>query len=311
MYRRDASRLYIIGYRKMKLTILGTAGQLPTRNRNQNAYFLEWPFGNVLFDPGEGAQRQFTLAGISPGKIHKIFISHFHGDHCLGLPGILQRLNLMQVEHEVHVYYPKAGQAFLDALVNSSKFTRRIEFYFHPLSEGLVEESDTYRIEAYELFHSTPTLGYRLIEKPKMRFRKELLEKLRLSGPILGELEQNAEIEYRGKRFTREELSYKTDEKVFAYILDTGVCNNIIPLLKNADAVLMEGTYLESESELAEEFMHMTGEKAAAFAQANHVKQLILTHFSERYKDLNLYQKAVEKTYKNTHISHDLDVIEI
>ena len=295
----------------MKLTILGTAGQFPTRDRNQNAYFLEWPFGNILFDPGEGTQRQFTLAGLSPGRIHRIFISHFHGDHCLGLPGILQRLNLMQPEHDIHIYYPRSGQSFMTALVESSKYTKRIEFNFHPLEEGLVEDTDEYRIEAYELHHSIPTLGYRLIVKPKWRFRKDLLEKLGLGGPILGELERKGKIEHRGKILFREELSYKTDEKIFAYILDTGVCDNIEGLMKNADAVLIEGTYLESEAELAEEVMHMTGEKSAAFAKANRVKKLILTHFSERYKDLNLYQKAVEKTYKNTHISHDLDVIEI
>ena len=295
----------------MKLTILGTAGQLPTRDRNQNAYFLEWPFGAVLFDPGEGTQRQFTHAGISPGRINKIFITHFHGDHCLGLPGILQRLNLMQVEHEVHIYYPKAGQAFLEALVNSSQFTRRIEFHFHALEEGIAEETDDYRIEAYELRHSTPTLGYRLIEKSRMRFRKDMLDKHGLEGPVLGELERSGKIENRGRIICREELSYWTDEKIFTCILDTGECDNIDKLMKNADAVLIESTYLDSESDLAEEFMHMTAERAAGYAKTNSVKKLILTHFSERYKDLNLYQKAVEITYKNTHISHDLDVIEI
>jgi ribonuclease Z len=294
----------------MKLTILGTAGQFPTRDRSQNAYFLEWPYGGILFDPGEGAQRQFTLAGISHARIHHIFISHFHGDHCLGLPGILQRLNLMQVEHDVHIHYPESGQAFMDALVNASAYTRRKVFVFHPLKEGIVTETDDYRIEAFELLHSTPTLGYRLTDKPKLRFRKDLLEKHGLSGPILGKLERNGKIRHRGNVLRREEVSYLTQEKVFAYALDTGLCDNIPNLIKNADALLMEGTYLESERQLADEFMHMTGELAGEYARENKVKKLILTHMSERYKDLNLYQKAVELTYKNTHISHDLDVIE-
>ena len=229
----------------------------------------------------------------------------------MGLPGMLQRLNLMQVEHEVHVYYPEAGQTYLDALVNGSKYTQRIEFNYHPLKEGTVEETDTYKIEAYDLLHSTPALGYRLTEKSKMRFRKDLLAKYGLGGPVLGELERQGEIEHRGKILTREELSYLTDERIFAYIFDTGICDNINQLMEHADAVLMEATYLETEAELAKEFMHMTAEKAAVYAKENKVKKLILSHFSERYKDINLYQKAVEKTYKNTHISHDLDVIEI
>ncbi len=294
----------------MKLTILGTAGQLPTRTRSQNAYFLDWPYGGVLFDPGEGAQRQFTFAGISPGRIHKIFISHFHGDHCLGLPGIMQRLSMMEVPQEIHIYYPEEGEPYLEALSIASKYTHRIHFHFHPLKEGLVEETENYRIEAYKLQHSTPTLGYRFIERSQMRFQKDLLEKEDLSGPILGELERKGKIDHKGKTVTRREVSYYTNEKIFAYVLDTGICENIPKLIRDADLVLMEATYLESEIELAKEFMHMTAEQAARYAKDNHVKQLALTHFSERYKDLNLYQKAVEKTYKNTHISHDLDVLE-
>jgi len=294
----------------MKLHILGTAGQLPTRTRSQNAYFLDWPYGGVLFDPGEGAQRQFTFAGISPGRIHKIFISHFHGDHCLGLPGIMQRLSLMEVKHEVHIYFPEEGRPYFDALSIASKYTHRINFHLHPIHEGAVEETEDYRIEAYELHHSTPTLGYRFIDKSRMHFRKELLEEMHLYGPILGELERNGKIKHQGKTITRDELSYYSDEKIFAYVLDTGICDSIPKLIRNADLVLMEATYLGSEFALAEEFMHMTAEKAAEYAKDNNVKKLALTHFSERYKDLNLYQKAVEKTYKNTHISHDLDVIE-
>lgn len=294
----------------MKLHILGTAGQLPTRTRSQNAYFLDWPYGGMLFDPGEGAQRQFTFAGISPGRIHKIFISHFHGDHCLGLPGIMQRLSLMEVPHEVHIYFPEEGRPYFDALSIASKYTHRINFHIHPLNAGIVEETENYRIEAYDLLHSTPTLGYRFVEKSRLRFRKALLEKMGLQGPVLGELERNGKIEYQGKILTRDELSYHSDEKIFAYVLDTGICDSIPKLIRNADLVLMEATYLASETALAEEFMHITAEKAAEYSRDNNVKQLALTHFSERYKDLNLYQKAVEKTYKNTHISHDLDVIE-
>lgn len=294
----------------MKLTILGTAGQLPTRNRSQNAYFLDWPFGSILFDPGEGAQRQFTLAGISPGKISKIFISHFHGDHCLGLPGILQRLNLMQVEHDVHIYYPEEGQDYLHNLVNASKFTPRIEFYFHPLSEGVVEENEDYRIEARKLLHSTPTLGYRFIQLSQWRFKKDELTRLGLSGPVVGQLAEKGQLELNGKFIRREDVSYKSKEKVFAYVLDSGMCDNIPYLIKNADAVLMEATYLDSEKQLADEFKHMTAERAACYARDNKVGKLILTHFSERYKDLNIYEKAVDKLFKNAHISHDFDIIE-
>jgi ribonuclease Z len=295
----------------MKLTILGTASQLPTRDRNQNAYLLEGFQDGILFDPGEGTQRQFTFAGISPGKVHRIFISHFHGDHCLGLPGIMQRLSLMEVPQTVNIYYPEEGEDFIRSLCSASAYTRRIGFELHPLKEGVVEETPEYRIEAHSLRHSTPVLGYRFIKKPVLRFRQELLDAHDLRGPLVGQLEEKGLIMHKGEYITREELSYRTKEKIFAYVLDTGECDAIPELIRNADGVLMEATYLKSEEELADKFMHMTAERAAEYARDHQVKKLILTHYSERYKDLNLYEKAVEKLFKNTHIAKDYDVIDI
>ncbi|MDZ7795891.1 MAG: MBL fold metallo-hydrolase [Candidatus Marinimicrobia bacterium] len=107
-------------------------------------------------------------------------------------------------------------------------------------------------------------------------------------------------------------LSFRTAEKVFAYALDTGECENIPPLIRNADALLMEATYLDkNESALAEEFLHMTADRAAHYAVDNNVKKLFLTHYSERYKDPEIYGKAVEKVFKNTHIVKDFDVFTI
>ncbi|MDZ7822054.1 MAG: ribonuclease Z [Candidatus Marinimicrobia bacterium] len=296
----------------MKLTILGTASQLPTRTRNQNGYLFEWFEEGILFDPGEGTQRQFIHAGISPGKVHRIFISHFHGDHCLGLPGMMQRLSLMEVPQTVSICYPAEGEEYFRSLCRSSKYTQRIEFEARPLKEGLVEETERYRIEAYALKHSTPVLGYRFIRKPQLRFDRTKLEAAGLKGPVVGKLEAQGSVSCRGKHFTRQELSYRTPEKVFAYALDTGKCENITPLIRNADGLLMEATYLDSgEQALAEKVMHMTAEQAAVYARDNGVKQLILTHYSERYKDPAIYEKAVEKIFKNTHIAHDFDVLNI
>lgn len=295
---------------KMKLHILGTASQLPTRERSQNAYLLRWPAcDGILFDPGEGTQRQFTYAGISPGVVRKIFISHFHGDHCLGLPGIVQRLSLMQVSYPLEIYYPEEGEEYLQRLLYSSKFTQRIEIKCHPLKAGCVLETQSVKIEAFELKHNTPVLGYRLTQKAERHMNTDMLMKKGISGKIVGELKKNGSIDHEGKTYSREDYSYPGVGKVFSYVLDTGVCDQIVPLIDHADAVLMEATYLETEKELAERFKHMTAEKAAAYAHDNHVGKLILTHYSERYKDLKLVEKAVEKVFENTHIAHDFDII--
>lgn len=295
---------------KMKLHILGTASQLPTRERSQNAYLLRWPdCDGILFDPGEGTQRQFTFAGISPGVVKKVFISHFHGDHCLGLPGIVQRLSLMQVPYPLEIYYPEEGEEYLQRLLYSSKFTQRIEIKCHPLKPGCVIETDKYKIEAFKLKHNTPVLGYRLTHKAERHMNIGMLTKKGISGKMVGELKNSGSINYEGKTYIKEDYSYPGQEKVFAYVLDTGMCEQIIPLIDHADAVLMEATYLETENKLAERFNHMTAEKAAAYAYNNNVGKLILTHYSERYKDLKLVEKAVEKVFENTHIAHDFDII--
>ncbi|MBW6458638.1 MAG: ribonuclease Z, partial [FCB group bacterium] len=154
-------------------------------------------------------------------------------------------------------------------------------------------------------------LGYRFTKRSRLRFRQELLDAHELYGPLVGQLETDGSIMHKGELISREELSYRTKEKIFAYVLDTGICNAIPELIRDADAVLMEGTYLNTEQELADRYGHMTAEAAARYARDHHVGKLILTHYSERYKDLNLYEKAVEKLFKNTHIAKDFDVIAI
>ncbi|MDD3966411.1 MAG: ribonuclease Z [Candidatus Neomarinimicrobiota bacterium] len=294
----------------MKLTILGSASHIPTRDRNQNGYFLETAEEALLFDPGEGTQRQFTLAGISPGRVKRIFISHFHGDHCLGLPGMMQRLSLMQVSHPLKIYFPEEGREFIQALSKASKFTAHVEFEFHPLKAGFCEENEKRRIEAYELRHSTPVLGYRIIEKPRLHFIPERLRETGLEGGEIALLEKSGKIRKKGKTIRREDLSYRDKGKIFAYALDTAPCPAIPGLIRDADCLLMEGTYLRSEQTLADTFLHMCAEQAGEYARDHGVKKLVLTHYSERYKDMGAYQKAVVKVFENTHIAKDFDVIE-
>src|SRR2546421_113610 len=115
---------------------LGTASQVPTRERNHNGYFVRWDKQGFLFDPGEGTQRQMIFAGVSASEITKIFITHFHGDHCLGLPGVLQRLSLDKVSHEVEVFYPASGKRYVENLRNSSIYYNTVSIIEHPISEA-------------------------------------------------------------------------------------------------------------------------------------------------------------------------------
>ena len=136
------------------LTIFGTSSQQPTRYRNHGAYLIRWNEEGLLFDPGEGTQRQFIFANIAPPCVNRIFISHFHGDHCLGLGSMLMRLNLDKVQHPIHCYYPASGKKYFDRLRYGTLYHEMINVIEHPVEEdGIVEETSKFTIEARFLEH--------------------------------------------------------------------------------------------------------------------------------------------------------------
>ena len=150
------------------LTILGCSSQVPTRNRNQGGYLLRFLDEGWLFDPGEGTQRQFIYAGVTPSTVTRIFISHFHGDHCLGLPSMIMRLNLDNIPHVLHIYYPAKDQIFLERLIDCTIYRKRITIKLHPIDNyGVIEETDTYKISTHKLDHRVETFGWRITEKSK------------------------------------------------------------------------------------------------------------------------------------------------
>src|SRR5476651_2083002 len=158
------------------LTILGCSSQQPTRKRNHGAYLLRWNDEGFLFDPGEGTQRQFIFANIAPTCVTRIFISHFHGDHCLGLGSFLMRLNLDKVTHPIHVYYPASGKKYFDRLRYGTIYHEIINVIEHPVSEaGIVEEDDKFVISCTFLEHGVDTLGWRVTERDERKFNRDKL----------------------------------------------------------------------------------------------------------------------------------------
>ena len=132
-----------------ELVVLGTASQAPTRHRNHNGYLLRWDGDGILFDPGEGTQRQLLVAGVSPWTFGRICITHLHGDHCLGLPGVVQRLSLDRVTHPVEVLYPSSGQVYIDRLLHASVFDEHVDVRQRPVvGSGVVEPGPPYALMA-------------------------------------------------------------------------------------------------------------------------------------------------------------------
>ncbi|MCB1181135.1 MAG: ribonuclease Z [Chlamydiia bacterium] len=294
------------------LTILGCSSQQPTRHRNHGAYLLRWNGEGLLFDPGEGTQRQFIFANIAPTVVTRMFVSHFHGDHCLGLGSMLMRLNLDKVTHPIHCYFPSSGRRYFERLQYGTIYHEATRVIKHPVHEaGLYSDDEKFKIETTYLKHGVDCLGWRITEPNQRKFCKEKLAAHKIRGPMVHELEQKGELIVEGERVTLDDVSWVRKGDSFVYISDTRFCQDAIDLAKNAKVLLCESTYLESHQELAIKHQHMTARQAATLAKEAHAEKLILTHFSARYLDSRLFEEEARQIFPNTYAAEDLKVFSI
>lgn len=289
-----------------ELVVLGTASQTPTRQRNHNGYALRWDDEVILFDPGEGSQRQLLHSGVSATDLTRICVTHFHGDHCLGLPGIIQRLSLDRVPHPVAVHFPGGGAEYFTRLRHASSFHETAELCVEPIdADGQRIALSVGTLEARRLRHPVETYGYRLVEPDGRRMLPERLAAYGIAGPAVGELIRVGHLDLDGRRVTREEVSVTRPGQRFAFVMDTGLCDAVYALAEQADLLVIESTFLESEAALAAEVGHLTAGQAARVAAESGVRRLVLTHFSQRYADPRRFADEARR-----HFTGDLVIAE-
>lgn len=292
-----------------ELVILGSSSQQPTRHRNHGAYLLRWNAEGILLDPGEGTQRQFIFANIAPTCVHRILISHMHGDHCLGLGSMLMRLNLDKVPHAVHCYYPASGKEYFQRLRRGTIYHENIEVIEHPIEKpGLFEETDSFTIEAFSLSHGIDCLGYRFEEKPRRKFDKEKLDQHKIFGPNIRKLQTEGFFLVDEKKITLDQVSWLSSGKIFSYISDTRICPDAVLCAKNADLLLCESTYIEEHKLLAKKYAHLTAKQAAHIAKQAQAKKLVLTHFSARYTSTKMHLEEAATEFSPAFAAEDLDI---
>ncbi|MCA9708888.1 MAG: ribonuclease Z [Myxococcales bacterium] len=295
-----------------ELIVLGTASQVPTRHRNHNGYLLRWDEHGLLFDPGEGTQRQMARANARVSAITHVCISHFHGDHCLGLAGIIQRISLDGVSHEVHAYYPGSGQVFYERLRHASIFHDAATIVPHPVAEpGCIARTDAWTLHAARLDHSVDTLGYRLEEHAGRTLLPDRLAARGLRGPAIGQLVREGEITIDGARVTLDEVSVPRPGQVFAFVMDTRRCDAAVELARGADLLVCESTYLSEDADKAHDHGHLTAREAATIAQEAGVRRLVLAHFSQRYPEIDPFLEEARPIHPDVVAAADLDVIEV
>ena len=293
------------------LTILGSAAQTPTRERNHNGYVLRWDRELLLFDPGEGTQRQMLFAGVSAAKLTRILITHFHGDHCLGLPGVLSRLSLDQATGPVEVCFPAEGAHFFDRLRGAAAFNETTRLDVRPSVEGVVAQTPDFTLTARALDHRIPTLGWRLEEPEGRHLIPQRLAAAGLAGPAVGELQRTGTVEVDGRTVTLDEVSEPRAGQRFAFVMDTALCDAAFELAANADLLVCEATFLNADAELAARYKHLTAGQAGRIAAEAGARRLVLTHFSQRYGDPEQFAAEAREHCDDVVLAADLDTIAV
>ncbi|WP_028804618.1 ribonuclease Z [Streptomyces sp. 142MFCol3.1] len=271
-----------------ELVVLGTASQVPTRHRNHNGYLLRWDGEGLLFDPGEGTQRQMLRAGVAAHDLHRICVSHFHGDHSLGLAGVIQRINLDRVPHEVTAHYPASGQRFFDRLRHATAYRETVALTQAPVDDdGILAATPSYTLEARRLSHPVESFGYRLVEPDGRRILPERLAEHGIQGPDVGRIQRDGVL--RG--VTLDDVSEVRRGQRFAFVMDTRLCEGVGALAEGCDLLVIESTFLDEDERLAEDHGHLTAGQAARVARDAGVRHLVLTHFSQRYSDPGEFER--------------------
>lgn len=261
-----------------ELVVLGTASQVPTRSRNHNGYFLRWDGEGLLFDPGEGTQRQMIHAGVSASRITRICLTHVHGDHCFGLPGVLSRMVLDGVQHPVDLHFPASGAEVVRALVNLASPGLDLRLRPHGAAGSVAAG-----VEVRPLRHRIETFGYRLVEPEGRTLLPDRLAAAGIAGPDIARLQREGKL--GGVRL--EDVSIPRPGQSFAFVMDTAECAGAEELADGVDLLVAESTFSDNDAGRAARYLHLTAGQAGALASTAGAGTLVLTHFSSRYGDVD------------------------
>lgn len=297
----------------MEIIFLGTSSAVPTLERNHPSIALRAFAEVMLFDCGEGTQRQLIEAKISPMKITKIFISHFHGDHILGLGGLIQSLGFRGREKDLDIYGPKGLHKIINAISSFGYFQINYNLNIHEIQDGTVIETEDYVVECAKVEHNIPSYAYSIREKKKPLFLREKAEELGIPpGPLYGKLHNGEEVEFEGRIIKPEQVLGEAKKgKKISYSGDTRPCEAMIRLARDSDILIHESTYEAEDYQRAVDNAHSTSVEAAEIAKEAEVKELMLTHISTRYTSDENIKSEAQKVFKNTKVARDYMKIDL
>jgi ribonuclease Z len=299
----------------MKLIFLGTAGSFPTIRRSLPAIAIQHTRTLCLFDCGEGLQRQMFIAGIKFRRQLKIFITHLHGDHILGLPGLLQTMSLLNLDKPIEVYGPQGILDFIVNIVKLLRFHLTFPLKIIEVTEGIVLSDPEYTIQCVWADHNIPNLAYAFqeTERPGKFFPMKAKCLGVPQGPLWAQLQRGEDIRLNDGRIItpRDILGPPRCGRKIVYTGDTKPCASIVRLAHNADFLIHDATFDDTLQERAESNGHSTPSQAASVAKCAHVKHLILTHISSRYTNCALLQAQAEQIFPIVTVAEDFHEIPV
>ncbi len=292
----------------MNLTFLGTGGGLPSPQRGVSAIALQYGRDILLFDCGEGTQRQFMNASLSFMKISSIFITHLHGDHVLGIPGLIQSMNLSGRTEPLSVFGPSGTVDLLKASLSLGYFNPDYEINAYELRPGDSVEVSGLTIKAIEADHTVPAISF-IIQEPQRagKFSKSAAKELGIpEGPLYGKLQSGESIVVNGITIESSMVMGPPRKgRKLAYSGDTRPTNLFAEEAKDCDVMIHEATVMVDLADRGLEFGHSSAAAAAEIAKKAGAKKLILTHFSNRYEDLGEIESEARMIFPNTTAAYD------
>jgi len=298
----------------LHITFLGTGGTLPTTNRNPSAILINREGEKMLFDCGEGTQKQMMYARTGM-KVDSIFITHFHADHFLGIPGLIQTMSFNGRTEPLEIYGPVWTKQFVNLLIQLGYYKLGFIINANELRDGDIIDRGEYFIKAVATDHGIPSIGYVLEEKSRIgRFNREKAIELGLPvGPLFSRLQSGETVTINGKTILPSQVLGETRPgRKIVYSGDTRPCASIEKESKGADLLIHDSTHGDELKSWALETKHSTSMEAAEIAKKAGVKQLILTHISTRYSEsAELLLIEAKSIFENTRIAEELMKIEI
>jgi len=300
----------------IRVVFLGTAASIPTDARALPSVAVKRKNEVFMFDCGEGTQRQMIRARVGFHKKMKILVTHMHGDHVLGLPGLLQTMSLLDRKLKLEVYGPVGIKAFVEAIEQTVQFVLTFQVEIHEIEdEGIVCEEKEYYVHGARANHAIPSFCYALVEKPRPgRFDPEKAKALGLpEGPLWSKLQHGEAVKAKGGKVIKPEqvLGPPRQGIKIAYSGDTRPAKSLEKLAEGADLLIHEATLADDLLKRALEDGHSTPSQAAKTAKKAKVKRLILTHVSSRYRDTQPLLEQARKIFPNTDVAEDFMAIEL